>query len=126
MKPPQCHGGGCRAGLTGVGEGCEKKCYSGTSVALAYVMHESLYAFPICGGRTIEHLKDDIEALDLKLDDADMEEIHTGYAFHVGFPHNILSGGPNGVQGPGHNVISIILGRFDYVMGAKPSPRDGS
>lgn len=32
-----------------------------TSVALAYVMHKSPYVFPICGGRKIEHLKENIE-----------------------------------------------------------------
>lgn len=32
-----------------------------TSVALAYVMHKSPYVFPIVGGRTVDHLKQNIE-----------------------------------------------------------------
>ena len=36
-----------------------------TSVALAYVMHKAPYAFPTCGGRKVDHLKGNIEALGL-------------------------------------------------------------
>jgi aryl-alcohol dehydrogenase-like predicted oxidoreductase len=32
-----------------------------TSVALAFAMHKSPYAFPVVGGRKIEHLKANIE-----------------------------------------------------------------
>jgi aryl-alcohol dehydrogenase-like predicted oxidoreductase len=91
-----------------------------TSVALAYVMRKSPYVFPICGGRKVEHLKGNIEALGLQLDDADIEEIEGAYDFDVGFPHNMLSGGPNAAKGPGDNVMSKRLGHFDYVKGPQP------
>lgn len=46
-----------------------------TSVALAYVMHKASYVFPICGGRKVNHLKGNIEALGLQLGEEDMKEI---------------------------------------------------
>lgn len=88
-----------------------------TSVALAYLMHKTPYVFPICGGRKVEHLKGNIEALGLRLDDNDMEEIERAYYFDVGFPHNMVSGGPNAPKGPEDHVISKRLGHFDYVKG---------
>ena len=58
-----------------------------TSVALAYVMHQSPYrVFPIVGGRKVEHLKGNIEALSLKLSVEEMEEIEGAYDFEFGFP----------------------------------------
>lgn len=93
-----------------------------TSVALAYVMHKAPYVFPICGGRKVDHLKGNIEALGLQLSEGEIEEIEQAYPFDVGFPHNMLSGGPNAVKGPGDNVISKRLGPIDYVKGSQPIP----
>lgn len=93
-----------------------------TSVALAYVMHKTPYVFPICGGRKVEHLKGNIEALGLQLDDADMDEIEGAYDFDIGFPHNMISGGPNAAKGPEDHDISKRLGHFDYVKGPQPIP----
>lgn len=91
-----------------------------TSVALAYVMHKSPYVFPICGGRKVEHLKGNIEALGLELSQEDIEEIETGYDFDVGFPMNLLGGGKNGAKGPEDVVLSKRLGQFDFVEQPKP------
>jgi aryl-alcohol dehydrogenase-like predicted oxidoreductase len=91
-----------------------------TSVALAYVLHKSPWVFPICGGRKIEHLKGNIEALSLELSQEDIEEIETGYDFNVGFPMNFLGGGKNGAKGPESIVLSRRLGTFDYVEQPKP------
>lgn len=63
-----------------------------TSVALAYVMHKTPYVFPIVGGRKVEHLKGNIEALTLRLSDEDIKEIETAWPFDIGFPHNFLWG----------------------------------
>ncbi|EEB95194.1 hypothetical protein MPER_05877, partial [Moniliophthora perniciosa FA553] len=40
-----------------------------TSVAIAYVMQKTTYVFPIIGGRKVEHLKANLEALDITLSD---------------------------------------------------------
>lgn len=61
-----------------------------TSVALAYVMHKSYNVFPIVGGRNIDHLKGNIEALKLKLTDEDIKEIEEVQHFDPGFPLNML------------------------------------
>ncbi|KAL7946485.1 Norsolorinic acid reductase [Trichoderma barbatum] len=61
-----------------------------TSVALAYVSQKTPYVFPIVGGRTIEHLKHNIEALTLQLTEEDIEEIEKAYPFDLGFPNNML------------------------------------
>lgn len=93
-----------------------------TSVALAYVMHKAPYVFPIVGGRKVDHLKGNIEALGLQLSQKDMEEIEQAYDFDVGFPHNLLAGGPNAAKGPQDNVFSKRLGHIDYVQAPRPIP----
>ncbi|CAF9932885.1 MAG: hypothetical protein ALECFALPRED_005402 [Alectoria fallacina] len=93
-----------------------------TSVALAYVMHKAPYVFPICGGRKVSHLKGNIEALGLQLSGQDLEEIEQAYPFDVGFPHNMLSGGPHAAKGPEDHAFSKRLGHIDYVKGLQPIP----
>ncbi|KAI4253650.1 MAG: hypothetical protein L6R42_007501 [Xanthoria sp. 1 TBL-2021] len=85
-----------------------------TSVGLAYVMHKSPYIFPICGGRKVEHLKGNIEALSLELTDEDMEEIEAAYDFDLGFPGNFLGG-----TTLGENGLNRQIGIVDYVEGPK-------
>jgi hypothetical protein len=61
-----------------------------TSVALAYVMHKAPYVFPIVGGRNIEHLKGNIEALGLELSEEEIDEIDNVVPFDVGFPMKFI------------------------------------
>lgn len=61
-----------------------------TSVALAYVMQKVPNVFPIVGGRKIDHLKGNIEALKLKLSEEDIKEIEGAHPFDVGFPMNFV------------------------------------
>ena len=61
-----------------------------TSIALAYVMHKTPNVFPIVGGRKIEHLKGNIEALKIKLSQEEMDEIDEAYPFDIGFPMGFL------------------------------------
>jgi aryl-alcohol dehydrogenase-like predicted oxidoreductase len=61
-----------------------------TSVALAYVLHKAPYVFPICGGRSLEQLKENIEAVGLDSDEGDMEEIESAAPFELGFPFNLI------------------------------------
>lgn len=91
-----------------------------TSVALAYVLHKAPYVFPICGGRKVEHLKENIEALGLELSKEDIAEIETGYDFNVGFPHNFLSGTAGGPSGPQDVHFTKLIGQFDWVTGDSP------
>lgn len=94
-----------------------------TSVAQAYVMHKAPYVFPIVGGRTIEHLKGNIEALAVGLDDADIQEIEGASPFDVGFPLNFLYGGQQ-PDHPGRVWLLDMGGHFDYVPEPRPiTPR---
>lgn len=93
-----------------------------TSVAMAYVMHKAPYVFPIVGGRKVEHLKGNIEALGLELTEEDVEEIETGYEFDIGFPYDFLGWGKI-PKGPADVVFTQRFGNFDYVpvqRGIKP------
>ena len=61
-----------------------------TSVALAYVMAKVPHVVPIVGGRNVNHLKGNIEALKLKLSKEDIKEIEDAYPFDAGFPMNFI------------------------------------
>ncbi|KAI8712678.1 Aldo-ket-red domain-containing protein [Fusarium sp. LHS14.1] len=92
-----------------------------TSVALAYVLHKSPYVFPILGGRKLDHIQGNIEALGLRLTSQEIEDIETAYPFDVGFPHNFLSGNTNrGPRGPGDVRTANVRGLFDYVDDIHP------
>lgn len=104
----------------------EKKGTGATSVALAYVLHKAPYVFPIVGGRKVEYLGQNIEALKLKLSADDMATIDAAYGFEIGFPHDFLSGGNNMVLGPENNSFNGRGGFFDYPEGVKPTrPHEG-
>jgi aryl-alcohol dehydrogenase-like predicted oxidoreductase len=87
-----------------------------TSVALAYVMHKTPYVFPIVGGRKIDHLKGNIEALGLELTDEDMNEIEGAVPFDLGFPMTMCGNGPS------NSWLVQIAGHFDFVPPVKPLP----
>jgi aryl-alcohol dehydrogenase-like predicted oxidoreductase len=85
-----------------------------TSVALAYVTHKMPYVFPIVGGRKIEHLKGNIEALKVSLSDEDIAEIEAAVPFDLGFPHSLIYGG----KVPSHPQdiwLNYTAGQFDNV-----------
>lgn len=99
-----------------------------TSIALAYVRHKSPYVFPIVGGRKIEYLKSNIEALGIELSDEEVDEIDGAAPFEHGFPLNFVfeyGGGPkyNMKMGPGDIHIVRASGALDTVPKSKaPKP----
>ena len=90
-----------------------------TSVAMAYVMHKTPYVFPIVGGRTIDHLKQNIEALALELTQEDIDEIEGAVPFDIGFPNNFYYGEKMAAH-PNEVWILGMSGTFDYVPIPKP------
>jgi len=64
-----------------------------TSVAIAYVMQKTPYVFPIVGGRKIEHLYDNIEALDIALSEEQIKYLESVQPFDLGFPHTMIGDG---------------------------------
>jgi len=55
-------------------------------VAIAYVMHKTPYVFPIIGGRKVEHLMANVEALDISLSDEQIKFLEAVEPFDLGFP----------------------------------------
>ncbi|KAL7951987.1 putative aryl-alcohol dehydrogenase [Trichoderma barbatum] len=66
-----------------------------TAIALAYVLHKAGNVFPIVGGRKVEHLEDNIQALSIKLTDEQIKFLEGVKPFDVGFPLNFLGDDPN-------------------------------
>ncbi|CAI7606269.1 unnamed protein product [Penicillium pancosmium] len=85
-----------------------------TSIALAYVMHKAPYVYPIVGGRKVEHLQGNIDALKIQLTEADIEEIEGAYEFDIGFPMNFLFRGQSQEAHPGNSVFMNSAARIDY------------
>ncbi|KAK7049873.1 putative aryl-alcohol dehydrogenase aad14 [Paramarasmius palmivorus] len=57
------------------------------SVAIAYVMQKTPYVFPIIGGRKVEHLVSNLEALELTLSDEQIAYLEGTVPFELGYPH---------------------------------------
>lgn len=96
-----------------------------TSVALAYVMHKTPHVFPIIGGRKVEHLKGNIEALTLRLSNEDIKDIESAYPFDLGFPHNFVWAN-SGVSNPQEVFFVQMCGTMDLVPEPQPiKPSNG-
>lgn len=83
-----------------------------TSIALAYVMQRTPYVFPIVGGRTVDQLKSNVEALSLVLSIEDIDEIEKASPIDLGFPHGMIGLTPDG-------FMNRIGGQCDYVEPSK-------
>ncbi|KAK1995418.1 aldo/keto reductase [Colletotrichum falcatum] len=66
-----------------------------TAIALAYVRCKAANVIPIVGGRKVEHLKANIDALNIKLTDEQIAYLESVKDFDVGFPTNFLGQDPN-------------------------------
>ncbi|KAH9892250.1 aryl-alcohol dehydrogenase [Xylariomycetidae sp. FL2044] len=97
-----------------------------TSVALAYVLQKTPYVFPVLGGRKVEHLRANVEALSLELSAEDVRDIEQGYDFDLGFPHKFMSATGSMIRGPQDVNILASMGYFDYVAApAAVKPHQG-
>lgn len=91
---------------------------SPTAVALAYVMAKAPYVFPIVGGRKVQHLHDNIQALNIKLSDKDIEYLESIIPFEPGFPNNFVGEDPHSGGKPGFLVAGVAP--MAYVQGDRP------
>ncbi|KAF4616912.1 hypothetical protein D9613_008394 [Agrocybe pediades] len=64
-----------------------------TAVAIAYLMQKTTYVFPIIGGRKIEHLMANIEALEIVLTDEQIKYLESVVSFEPGFPTWMIGDG---------------------------------
>jgi len=65
-----------------------------TAVALAYCLQRCPYVFPIIGGRKVEHLNDNIRALEITLSDEQIKFLEKQTEFDIGFPLNFIGEHP--------------------------------
>ncbi|KAJ7464239.1 NADP-dependent oxidoreductase domain-containing protein [Mycena galericulata] len=78
-----------------------------TAVAIAYVMQKVPYCFPIIGGRKIEHLLSNIEALNISLSAEQIEFLENVFPFDAGFP-NVMIG-----DGSKHSALIASAAAFE-------------
>lgn len=60
------------------------------AVAIAYVMQKAPYVFPVVGGRKVEHLMANIEALKISLSDEQIKYLESIVPFDPGFPYGLI------------------------------------
>ncbi|KAF9078594.1 arylalcohol dehydrogenase [Rhodocollybia butyracea] len=77
-----------------------------TALAIAYVLHKAPYLFPIVGGRKVEHLQSNMEALDISLSKEQMDYLDSLQPFDKGYPLNVL-GDPSGYPRPVRSIATI-------------------
>ncbi|OZJ02102.1 hypothetical protein BZG36_05289 [Bifiguratus adelaidae] len=65
-----------------------------TSVAIAYCLQRTPYVFPIIGGRKIEHLLDNLKALEITLSDEQIQYLESQTPFNPPFPYNLIGEDP--------------------------------
>ncbi|KAH7928467.1 Aldo/keto reductase [Leucogyrophana mollusca] len=64
-----------------------------TAVAIAYLMQKTPYVFPLIGGRKVEYLHGNLEALDIDLAPAHMQYLESVLPFDPGFPTTMIGDG---------------------------------
>ncbi|KAL6696336.1 NADP-dependent oxidoreductase domain-containing protein [Trichoderma pleuroticola] len=66
-----------------------------TAIALAYVRAKATRVFLMVGGRKIEHLKDNIQALSIKLSQEQVDYLESVKPFEIEFPNNFIGPDPH-------------------------------
>ncbi|KAF5343660.1 hypothetical protein D9758_014698 [Tetrapyrgos nigripes] len=84
------------------------------AVAIAYVLHKTQYIFPMVGGRKVENLLSNIEALDISLTDEQIKYLDGLKEFDLGWPYNLF-----GTAGT-YPMLVTIHATVDPIP--KPSP----
>ncbi|KAJ5824850.1 Aryl-alcohol dehydrogenase (AAD) [Penicillium robsamsonii] len=86
-----------------------------TAIALAYVLCKAPNVFPLVGGRKIEHLHDNIQALSIRLTDKQIGFLEAASTFDVGFPGNFIGSDPS-TNGGNMNLLMGSSSRIDFVQ----------
>jgi len=64
-----------------------------TAVAIAYVMQKAPYVFPVVGGRKVEQLEANVEALEIVLSPEHIKYLESIVPFERGFPYGLIGDG---------------------------------
>ncbi|KAI0372440.1 Aldo/keto reductase [Pilatotrama ljubarskyi] len=89
------------------------------AVAIAYVMQKTPYVFPIIGGRKVEQLEANIEALNVALSEEQVKYLESILPFDAGFPHTMIG------NGTAYNRMMAATAPFDkwpLPQAIRPSP----
>lgn len=81
-----------------------------TAVAIAYVMQKTPYVFPVIGGRKVEQLLANIEALKISLSDEQMKYLESILPFDPGFPNTMI-------VSVGHASLDLSIYRLTSAQG---------
>ncbi|KAI0719854.1 Aldo/keto reductase [Cerioporus squamosus] len=84
------------------------------AVAIAYVMQKTTHVFPIVGGRKVEQLEANIEALSVNLTQEQVKFLEDAVPFEPGFPHNFV--------GDGSDYIPLMKNAANFVRWPRPQP----
>lgn len=90
-----------------------------SAVAIAYVMQKTPYVFPIIGGRKVEHLSANLDALEISLTPEHIKRIEEVKDFDPGFPMTMV--GPHDSYG-GVIASSGHLEPRPFLRPIKPTP----
>jgi diketogulonate reductase-like aldo/keto reductase len=60
-------------------------------VAIAWTMHRSSSIIPILGARSVEQLRDNLGAADVRLTAGQMATLEAATEFSLGFPHDFIN-----------------------------------
>ncbi|OJJ95601.1 hypothetical protein ASPACDRAFT_1875712 [Aspergillus aculeatus ATCC 16872] len=89
-----------------------------TAVALAYVLAKHPNVFPVVGGRKVEHLRDNIQALEVRLSDEQIRFLESVKPLELGFPQNMLGEEPGVTGREGMSLANA--GVVDFVKFERP------
>ncbi|KAI0168835.1 norsolorinic acid reductase [Hypoxylon sp. FL1284] len=93
------------------------------AIALAWVYHKTPYVFPIVGGRKVEHLRSNVDAITISLSEEEMKAISDASLFDPGFPMNFIFGGSWKLDFTASDVFPTKwTAHIDSVPPAKPIP----
>ncbi|KIP05558.1 hypothetical protein PHLGIDRAFT_148078 [Phlebiopsis gigantea 11061_1 CR5-6] len=84
------------------------------SVAIAYLMQKAPHVFPVIGGRKVEHLHANLEALDISLSKEQMHELDNIVPFRKGSPYDVFGDGSD------YNILMKAAGHFDKWPAREP------
>lgn len=93
-----------------------------SAIALAYVMQKTINVFPIVGGRKVEHLRDNIKALSIRLTPKQIEYLESQTDFDVGFPSNFIGESPQ-LTGKSSWTVAATA-QIAYTTPPKPFVKD--
>lgn len=89
-----------------------------TAIALAYVMSKAPNVFPLVGGRKVEYLHDNIQALKIKLSQKQIDYLESIKPLDIGFPNNFI--GPDPREAGHATGLLAANAQFAFVPAAKP------